>query len=171
MFNCTILSTTNGNLWIRLVVHAHVELECNLVLLAEALSSSAICSPYSPHPWYHRLLSSNMKLTNDNTPFVSWMAACIRTVSSEMDCVRTPVHPGSLRQSCLRHPNEYIGPQRPNVRFKQWAANGGSLRMGALFLIVDSDTIVLEDCFRDAAREPEESPEVAIIQHASGGWS
>lgn len=54
-------------------------------------------------------------------------------------------------------------------RFKPLAANGKSLRMGEIILIVDSDTIVPEDCFRDAARELAESPEVAIIQHESGG--
>ena len=56
-------------------------------------------------------------------------------------------------------------------RFKPWAANGRSLRMGEVVLIIDSDTIVPEDCFRDAARELAESPEVAIIQHESGGWT
>ena len=45
--------------------------------------------------------------------------------------------------------------------------NGKSLRMGELILIVDSDTIVPEDCLRDAARELAECPEVAIIQHES----
>ena len=54
-------------------------------------------------------------------------------------------------------------------RFKPWAANGRSLRVGEVILIVDSDTIVPEDCFRDAARELAESPEVAIIQHEFGG--
>jgi cellulose synthase/poly-beta-1,6-N-acetylglucosamine synthase-like glycosyltransferase len=39
--------------------------------------------------------------------------------------------------------------------------------MGEIILIVDSDTIVPEDCFRDAARELTECPEVAIIQHES----
>ncbi|KAH8116831.1 glycosyl transferase family group 2-domain-containing protein [Phellopilus nigrolimitatus] len=42
-----------------------------------------------------------------------------------------------------------------------------SLRCGAIILIVDSDTIVPEDCLRDAARELAECPEVAIIQHES----
>ena len=56
-------------------------------------------------------------------------------------------------------------------RFKPWAANGKSLRVGEVILIIDSDTIVPEDCFRDAARELAESPEVAIIQHESGGWT
>ena len=56
-------------------------------------------------------------------------------------------------------------------RFKPWAANGRSLRMGEIILIIDSDTIVPEDCFRDAARELVESPEVAIIQHESGRWT
>ncbi|KAF9255184.1 hypothetical protein L218DRAFT_884674 [Marasmius fiardii PR-910] len=51
--------------------------------------------------------------------------------------------------------------------WKPWAGNGKSLRMGSLILIVDADTIVPEDCFRDAAREFSECPEVAIIQHES----
>jgi len=45
--------------------------------------------------------------------------------------------------------------------------NGKAMRIGEIILIVDSDTIVPEDCFRDAAREMHESPEVAIIQHES----
>jgi hypothetical protein len=52
--------------------------------------------------------------------------------------------------------------------FKPWAANGRAMRIGEIVLLVDSDTIVPEDCFRDAAREMAESPEVAIIQHESG---
>ena len=56
-------------------------------------------------------------------------------------------------------------------KFKPWAANGKALRVGDVILITDSDTVVPEDCFRDAARELAESPEVAIIQHNSGGSS
>ncbi|KAL9715509.1 hypothetical protein Ac2012v2_002170 [Leucoagaricus gongylophorus] len=52
-------------------------------------------------------------------------------------------------------------------KFMPWSSNGKSLRMGEIILIVDSDTIVPEDCFRDAAREMGESPDVAIIQHES----
>ncbi|KAH9946763.1 glycosyl transferase family group 2-domain-containing protein [Amylocystis lapponica] len=52
-------------------------------------------------------------------------------------------------------------------RWRPWACNGRSLRVGEIILIVDSDTIVPEDCFRDAARELTECPEVAIIQHES----
>ncbi|KAF9484563.1 hypothetical protein BDN70DRAFT_797466 [Pholiota conissans] len=52
-------------------------------------------------------------------------------------------------------------------RWKPWAKNARSLRVGDIILIVDSDTIVPEDCFRDAARELAECPEVAIIQHES----
>jgi hypothetical protein len=47
-----------------------------------------------------------------------------------------------------------------------WAA--GNIRMGAIILIIDSDTRVPEDCFADAVSEMAESPEVAIIQHMSG---
>ncbi|KAF8156338.1 glycosyl transferase family group 2-domain-containing protein [Mycena galopus ATCC 62051] len=52
-------------------------------------------------------------------------------------------------------------------RHRPWACNGKSLRMGEIILIIDSDTIVPEDCFRDAAREMYESPDLAIIQHES----
>ncbi|KAJ3511596.1 hypothetical protein NLJ89_g4008 [Agrocybe chaxingu] len=52
-------------------------------------------------------------------------------------------------------------------KFRPWCANGKSLRMGEIILIIDSDTVVPEDCFRDAAREMYESPDVAIIQHES----
>lgn len=53
-------------------------------------------------------------------------------------------------------------------KFRPWCANGKSLRVGEIILIIDSDTVVPEDCFRDAAREMYESPDVAIIQHESG---
>ncbi|KIM63238.1 hypothetical protein SCLCIDRAFT_761985 [Scleroderma citrinum Foug A] len=52
-------------------------------------------------------------------------------------------------------------------KWRPWASNGKSLRVGDIILLVDSDTIVPEDCFRDAARELVECPEVAIIQHES----
>ena len=52
-------------------------------------------------------------------------------------------------------------------RWRPWAANARSIRMGEVILIVDSDTVVPEDCLRDAARELAECPEVAIIQHES----
>ncbi|KAF9462750.1 glycosyl transferase family group 2-domain-containing protein [Collybia nuda] len=52
-------------------------------------------------------------------------------------------------------------------KFKPWCSNGKSIRIGEIILIIDSDTIVPEDCFRDAAREMGESPDVAIIQHES----
>ena len=52
-------------------------------------------------------------------------------------------------------------------RFKPWGACGRALRVGEIILIVDSDTIVPEDCLRDAAREMAESPELGVIQHES----
>ncbi|KAF9004624.1 glycosyl transferase family group 2-domain-containing protein [Cyathus striatus] len=52
-------------------------------------------------------------------------------------------------------------------KFRPWAANGRATRIGEIVLIVDSDTVVPEDCLRDAAREMAESPTVAIIQHES----
>ncbi|RDB26851.1 hypothetical protein Hypma_005327 [Hypsizygus marmoreus] len=53
-------------------------------------------------------------------------------------------------------------------RHRPWACNGRATRMGEIVLIVDSDTVVPEDCLRDAAREMSECPDVAIIQHESG---
>ncbi|CCM00464.1 uncharacterized protein FIBRA_02497 [Fibroporia radiculosa] len=52
-------------------------------------------------------------------------------------------------------------------RFRPWAANGRACRIGEIILIVDSDTIVPEDCLRDAAREMAECPDVGAIQHES----
>lgn len=56
-------------------------------------------------------------------------------------------------------------------KWRPWAQNARSLRIGEIILIVDSDTVVPEDCLRDAARELAECPEVAIIQHESGRQS
>ena len=53
-------------------------------------------------------------------------------------------------------------------KWRPWAANGRATRIGEIVLIVDSDTVVPEDCLRDAAREMKECPTVAIIQHESG---
>ncbi|SJL15580.1 uncharacterized protein ARMOST_19081 [Armillaria ostoyae] len=52
-------------------------------------------------------------------------------------------------------------------RFRPWAAFGKGMRIGEIILLVDSDTIVPEDCLRDAAREMAACPNVAIIQHES----
>ena len=49
---------------------------------------------------------------------------------------------------------------------KAWAS--GNIRIGPYILIIDSDTRVPEVCFADAVSEMAESPEVAVIQHASG---
>lgn len=48
------------------------------------------------------------------------------------------------------------------------AKAGGNIRMGEIILIVDSDTVVPEDCLMYGAAEMFLSPEVAIIQHATG---
>lgn len=53
-------------------------------------------------------------------------------------------------------------------KWRPWAANGRACRVGEIVLIVDSDTVVPEDCLRDAAREMAECPNLAILQHESG---
>jgi len=55
-------------------------------------------------------------------------------------------------------------------RWRPWAANGRATRIGEIVLLVDSDTVVPEDCLRDAAREMTACPTVAIIQHESGEY-
>jgi membrane glycosyltransferase len=47
-----------------------------------------------------------------------------------------------------------------------WA--DGNIRMGDYILIIDSDTRVPNDCFLEAVSEMEYSPQVAILQYASG---
>jgi cellulose synthase/poly-beta-1,6-N-acetylglucosamine synthase-like glycosyltransferase len=74
--------------------------------------------------------------------------------------------PMSLEDLALQAAIEEVYESTGNT-WKPWAVNGKAMRIGDIVLIVDSDTIVPEDCFRDAAREMAESPEVAIIQHES----
>jgi cellulose synthase/poly-beta-1,6-N-acetylglucosamine synthase-like glycosyltransferase len=64
--------------------------------------------------------------------------------------------------------DEIHGDSGKREGFRPWASNGRAIRLGDIILLVDSDTIVPEDCLRDAAREMAECPEVAIIQHESG---
>lgn len=49
---------------------------------------------------------------------------------------------------------------------RTWAE--GNIRIGDYILLIDSDTRVPQDCFLDAVSEMEASPQVAILQHASG---
>ncbi|KIO11572.1 hypothetical protein M404DRAFT_126638 [Pisolithus tinctorius Marx 270] len=78
------------------------------------------------------------------------------TSSSRNSSGTTPCAPNTLYQEsgCLHRP---------------WAANARGTRLGALILLVDSDTAVPEDCLRDAAREfaEPESQELAVLQHES----
>ena len=52
--------------------------------------------------------------------------------------------------------------------YTPWAANAKNMRIGELILLVDSDTLVPEDCLLPAAREFHLSPSLAILQHESG---
>ncbi|KAH9484535.1 hypothetical protein JR316_0004017 [Psilocybe cubensis] len=72
----------------------------------------------------------------------------------------------SLEDRAMKMAQEEIYAESGN-RWRPWCANGKSLRVGEIILIIDADTIVPEDCFRDAAREMYESPDCAIIQHES----
>ncbi|KAF9262377.1 hypothetical protein L218DRAFT_960195 [Marasmius fiardii PR-910] len=72
----------------------------------------------------------------------------------------------SLEDKAMKMAIEEVYEETGN-RWKPWACNGKSLRVGEIILIIDADTIVPEDCFRDAAREMAASEELAIIQHES----
>jgi len=61
-------------------------------------------------------------------------------------------------ERCLREVLEENG--------RAWA--DGNVRIGDYILIIDSDTRVPEDCLLDAVSEMEQSPEVGIMQFASG---
>ncbi|GAO51991.1 hypothetical protein G7K_6079-t1 [Saitoella complicata NRRL Y-17804] len=49
---------------------------------------------------------------------------------------------------------------------RAWAA--GDIRIGDLILIIDSDTRVPVDCLLDSASEMTQSPEIGVLQYASG---
>ncbi|KAJ3916880.1 glycosyl transferase family group 2-domain-containing protein [Lentinula edodes] len=74
----------------------------------------------------------------------------------------------SLEERALQLAIEQIY-QESVVYHRPWAGGARSLRVGEIILIIDADTVVPEDCFRDAAREmgEEGGEEVAIIQHES----
>ena len=52
-----------------------------------------------------------------------------------------------------------------------WAMNGCGLRISEIVLIMDSDTVMPEDCLHNAAHKLAESLDVVIIQHESGECS
>ncbi|KAK6596305.1 glycosyltransferase family 2 protein [Botrytis cinerea] len=75
-------------------------------------------------------------------------------------------------------PEGGITPDEEDVLYKQALATcleqdegrtmaGGNVRIGDIILIIDSDTRVPEDCLLLGALEMHESPQVAILQHAS----
>ncbi|KAI0288324.1 glycosyl transferase family group 2-domain-containing protein [Russula brevipes] len=74
--------------------------------------------------------------------------------------------PASLEERALIRAVEETW-EESGKRWKPWAKNGRACRVGEIVLLVDSDTVVPEDCLRDAARELAECPTVAIIQHES----
>jgi cellulose synthase/poly-beta-1,6-N-acetylglucosamine synthase-like glycosyltransferase len=86
--------------------------------------------------------------------------------ASVSDSPTADVAGDDIEEQALRYAVEEIFEESVG-RFRPWAHNAKALRIGEIILLVDSDTIVPEDCFRDAARELTECPEVAIIQHES----
>ncbi|KAG5642257.1 hypothetical protein DXG03_003334 [Asterophora parasitica] len=79
---------------------------------------------------------------------------------------KTPI-PVCLEDQALALAVEETWAESVGGAHRPWAGNGRAARMGEIVLIVDSDTVVPEDCLRDAAREMGACPSVAIIQHES----
>ena len=89
--------------------------------------------------------------------------AAINAVKTEMDKVRaaqmayeTQLAERALEMACAE------------TEGRAWGRGGRAMKIGEIILIVDSDTLVPEDCLRDAAREMAECPHLAILQHESG---
>ncbi|KAJ8067762.1 hypothetical protein OCU04_003363 [Sclerotinia nivalis] len=85
----------------------------------------------------------------------------------------------AAKSAAENRPEGDITPVEEDVLYKQALATcleqdegrtmaGGNVRIGDIILIIDSDTRVPEDCLLLGALEMHESPEVAILQHASG---
>ncbi|KAF2752330.1 hypothetical protein M011DRAFT_415679 [Sporormia fimetaria CBS 119925] len=80
-------------------------------------------------------------------------------------------HRGCVQDDLTAEEEEQLYEQARNIILERdeggtWAA--GNIRIGEVILIVDSDTRVPEDCLLYGALEMHESPEVALLQHASG---
>jgi Glycosyl transferase family group 2 len=90
-----------------------------------------------------------------------WTSALAAAAVQDLEEEEEDIEDLALKAAC-----EEVYAETEN-RFRPWASHGRALRVGEIILIVDSDTIVPEDCLRDAAREMAESPEVGVIQHQS----
>ncbi|KAG1740933.1 glycosyl transferase family group 2-domain-containing protein [Suillus lakei] len=55
--------------------------------------------------------------------------------------------------------------QTSQTGHRPWAANSRACRIGSIILLVDADTVVPADCFRDAAREFGEDDDVLQVAH------
>jgi cellulose synthase/poly-beta-1,6-N-acetylglucosamine synthase-like glycosyltransferase len=105
-------------------------------------------------------LEGNANDPNANSDMMGWSNALAAAAVEEEDGEEA-IEDLALKAACEEIYKE------SGDRFRPWAQHGRALRVGEIILIVDSDTIVPEDCLRDAAREMAESPEVGVIQHES----
>lgn len=90
------------------------------------------------------------------------MNALIDAACKEHGCLRDDLPQHILAEAY----NESFRAEVEKDNGRTWA--GGDVRIGEVILIIDSDTRVPEDCLIYGALELHESPEVALIQHASG---
>lgn len=97
------------------------------------------------------------------TPGTHWRRASVPIANGERPGI---VQIDDLEERALQLAMEEVY-QESGGHYRPWAANVRAMRIGALILLVDSDTIVPEDCLRDGAREfaEPESQELAVLQH------
>ncbi|KAL8704034.1 MAG: hypothetical protein Q9201_002806 [Fulgogasparrea decipioides] len=117
----------------------------------------------------------NPKPTDGSTPFIragkfkkaSNMNYAM-AVSARVEEKLTKIHRGpNWNQESEAHAFEQCLQQVKNEDSgRTWAE--GNIRIGDYILLIDSDTRVPQDCFLDAVSEMEASPQVAILQYASG---
>ncbi|KAK6373448.1 hypothetical protein LTS17_008468 [Exophiala oligosperma] len=88
--------------------------------------------------------------------------AIVDTICQERGCTPEQLDPEEGNRIYQQARDHVVA----NDNGRTWAA--GDVRVGSIILIIDSDTRVPENCLLYGALEMHESPEVALIQHASG---
>lgn len=99
--------------------------------------------------------------------------------ASNMNCALNISVKVEEKMQRFEQSDERIHPKEYEVMYQQalaevlqemdgrfWAE--GNIRMGDYILLIDSDTRIPKDCFMDAVTEMEQSPQVAVLQFASG---
>ncbi|PPQ88373.1 hypothetical protein CVT25_002119 [Psilocybe cyanescens] len=104
--------------------------------------------PHSNDPDGYKRAGRFKKASNMN--YGLQLSLCMEKHILELESSGQSFDSISLEEKALELAIEEIY-EATGKKWKPWAKNARSLRIGEIILIVDSDTIVPEDCFRDAA--------------------